>query len=752
MRLRIAGRVAVSALLLVVSAWVMADVPLAAAPNLIRNGSFEDAIIDPGDNLLTLSSGNTEVTGWLVGGTVDYCGGFWDHSDGDRSLDLSGVGPGAVEQVFTTTPGVKYGVQFDMAGVTIGNSVALKRLHVEAAGQQGEFEFDATGYTRYAMGWTTKTWVFQATEAQTTLRIVSLTHGDTGPGLDNVRVGEWGPTLSWMGTTGYETDGVDPDSGTPNSTRFKFRVKLTDPGGAEPTYVRLVLRRDGADYRTRDMNPGGQSTADGRRYSYTTRLSPGNYTYRFEARNPDAKASGEPTLVRKGPFMPSRPFLSWSSGPGLDGQDGVKPNTGYANSIFRFSVVYKDHDGDLPTYVRVHLWRNGSDAGTHVMAPPGPPIDPVRGMTYKLRMPLSAGRYQYRFEAADGHGSARGPASVKTGGLLVESARPVLSWEGGTGYESDGVKPDKGPGGGTYTFKVVLTDLDQDEPDYVRLLLRKEGRGWREVDMQPRSGAPLTGRLFRCALPLPLGNWSYRFAAMDEDGAASGDPTTLQLGPIMPAPPYLAWSKEAGYEGADGVTPASGVADSTLFTFKVVYRSHDGDLPAWVRVRLWRDGVDHLTPTMAGDGTHNPVDPGITYAHSLTLPAGEYEYQFEAEDWRGEPAVGPASRKRSGPSVSAAGGSGLTSLVSAQTAAGLQVTFRLTGAATVRARVYNIAGRPVRTLCHDRECDAGNNTLVWNATSDQGLAVPNGTYLVDVVARSEDGSQARALTQARIRR
>lgn len=60
--------------------------------------------------------------------------------------------------------------------------------------------------------------------------------------------------------------------------------------------------------------------------------------------------------------------------------------------------------------------------------------------------------------------------------------------------------------------------------------------------------------------------------------------------------------------------------------------------------------------------------------------------------------------------------------------------------------------RPVRTLCRTNACDAGANTLLWNATSDRGLPVPNGTYLVEVMAKAGDGARARGLTQVRLDR
>jgi len=98
---------------------------------------------------------------------------------------------------------------------------------------------------------------------------------------------------------------------------------------------------------------------------------------------------------------------------------------------------------------------------------------------------------------------------------------------------------------------------------------------------------------------------------------------------------------------------------------------------------------------------------------------------------------------------------GLLSIIGAAvapTTAGAQITFTLTADASVTARVLNIAGRPAKTLCTARDSQTGANTLLWNARTDSGLAAPNGTYLVEVIASSDDGSQARAVAPVRLAR
>jgi hypothetical protein len=94
----------------------------------------------------------------------------------------------------------------------------------------------------------------------------------------------------------------------------------------------------------------------------------------------------------------------------------------------------------------------------------------------------------------------------------------------------------------------------------------------------------------------------------------------------------------------------------------------------------------------------------------------------------------------------------VTGATAMPTAAGAQIVFTVSAPASVTATVRSLAGRPVRTLCRARDCEAGSNTLSWNARSDRGVSVPSGTYLVELLAASPDGGQARALTAVRIER
>jgi Tol biopolymer transport system component len=80
------------------------------------------------------------------------------------------------------------------------------------------------------------------------------------------------------------------------------------------------------------------------------------------------------------------------------------------------------------------------------------------------------------------------------------------------------------------------------------------------------------------------------------------------------------------------------------------------------------------------------------------------------------------------------------------------VTYSLSKNAQVTAEVRNISGVLVRSLMSDQQQTAGIHSANWDGRNQSGVAVPNGRYLVRVMARTQDGQQSQALTQVSISR
>jgi hypothetical protein len=81
----------------------------------------------------------------------------------------------------------------------------------------------------------------------------------------------------------------------------------------------------------------------------------------------------------------------------------------------------------------------------------------------------------------------------------------------------------------------------------------------------------------------------------------------------------------------------------------------------------------------------------------------------------------------------------------ASRAGGAELTFTLSAPANCTVRVLNIAGRTVRVLQQGKPTPAGTARVAWNGRSDAGLAVPGGTYLLQVEAIGQDGGRTQAL-------
>lgn len=154
-----------------------------------QNGSFETGVLRNPIRFDLINSPSNVINNWTVTlGSIDYIGGEWIASDGVRSIDMSGKSPGVIEQQFDTTEGFKYNVFFDLAGNPCCLSPLMKRLEVSAAGVSQEFTFDSTGRDFNNMGWVERVFSFVAIDTTTTLRFRSLTTGDAGAAIDNVRV------------------------------------------------------------------------------------------------------------------------------------------------------------------------------------------------------------------------------------------------------------------------------------------------------------------------------------------------------------------------------------------------------------------------------------------------------------------------------------------------------------------------------------------------------------------------------------
>ena len=175
--------------------------------------------------------------------------------------------------------------------------------------------------------------------------------------------------------------------------------------------------------------------------------------------------------------------------------------------------------------------------------------------------------------------------------------------------------------------------------------------------------------------------------------------------------------------GARDETASAAVRRKIVLAYRNLARKRiaAGDAPSRAQVQLRQDGRIVFTKGMAA-AVNTPCWQGRIYRTSILINRrGQYEYRFRFADATGA-ARGAPTRWKSGLRVteSSQGMPAITSLVATPTNAGAQLTFDLGAQADVTARVLNLAGRPIRTICRAKALEAGTRTLVWNAQDDSG--------------------------------
>ena len=187
-----------AALAVSVVAVVGAAAPAHAVANLVQNGSFEldtvpAATFTAGHGRATLVSGNTQLTNWSITGAVNLVQNYnaalsnsWQSQAGNLSLQLTAAG--GISQTINTTIGLKYFVNFQMAGApTIGLRTDLRGLTVTENGLNSQlYVFNAHGDTAPHMGWIPELYVFTATSLHT---VITFLGSQQGSGTNPTRTG-----------------------------------------------------------------------------------------------------------------------------------------------------------------------------------------------------------------------------------------------------------------------------------------------------------------------------------------------------------------------------------------------------------------------------------------------------------------------------------------------------------------------------------------------------------------------------------
>lgn len=236
---------------------------------------------------------------------------------------------------------------------------------------------------------------------------------------------------------------------------------------------------------------------------------------------------------------------------------------------------------------------------------------------------------------------------------------PTLTWSGESNFTSDGVHPETGAKGSTFTFRVKYTDADNNPPmmGYPKLHILHNGvdfESYSPIVMFPVDATTpySSGRVYTCNYRLPRGaDYSYYFEAYDWVGnAAAGSATAPVNGPAVTGGntlPVLYWAWPATNYVQNVIYPSSGNM-ATNFDFRAGFIDMDNDAAQGGGAKLKitnSSGVEIPgSPFLMGVQISDQPCNGIMHQLVRRFPAGSYKYQVIASDAQGGAAMSlPAS-------------------------------------------------------------------------------------------------------------
>jgi len=495
--------------------------------------------------------------------------------------------------------------------------------------------------------------------AKETVRLPSGTAALTGPAINTV------PTLTLNSVT--PADGRVQGSAN-GETTFVYQVTYTDQDNNPPSSVKIHILQDGAEvtgspFAMNASDPSDTTYTDGAVYRYETKLATAGakYEYFFEASDGvDAiRFPSDATKTFAGPTVNTAPVLSNGSvNPTTGGRTGV-------DSKFTYEVTFTDADGDLPDTMQVHIIKpDNTELGTGfnmVEADPGD-TDTRNGKVYRFltgdtttpsTYPLDLGTYKFYFTAADNRPdtakeTVRLPSGTATfTGPTIVQRKPTL--EDATNRQTQVARS-------TFTFRVKVTDLDNDPP----------AAGWPKVQIRNPDGTliypagPQTmteedandtvfsdGKTYKFDQVLNQhGAYSYYFEVSDGSNIIrlpANSPDEFKDKIFVNAPPTFADAK---------VLPTTG-PQNTKFSFEVTYKDADEDAPTSIQVTIIKPDKNTLGSFDMTTSDTTPYSTGRVFKYETTLAdGGTYAFHMDATDGYDNGAIRiPQTGDNSGPLV-----------------------------------------------------------------------------------------------------
>ena len=301
-----------------------------------------------------------------------------------------------------------------------------------------------------------------------------------------------------------------------------FGVNYSDGDNIGPAESRITIQNGTATPYDAGLSPKLGDWLNGRRLEYTTKLTPGQYRFKFYAKDLFTDAIGDtdwnPVQVTVRPrnklpelFEPSHAPLS-----------------GDTRTEFTFDIMYRDLDDQPPSSAQVYINGVAHDMVTDATA--GPWNDWV---TYYYKTTLPPGEdHKYYFLFSDGQAQIRLPIATASPNWI--SGPEVLPPNEAPSLTTELFSPATGTRATNFVFTVIYTDGENDYPSVSYVYLDSVPQLMMGLGSNFANGVK-----FEYTTKLPLGTHSYYFVFNDGKGhearypvAGSFDgPTVTNLGP-----------------------------------------------------------------------------------------------------------------------------------------------------------------------------------------------------------------------------
>ena len=482
------------------------------------------------------------------------------------------------------------------------------------------------------------------------------------------------PTLAFTGEQGYQTDGVSPD-GNSTAYTYTYRVDYTDADNDPPIigYPEVWIDRDrngnfnglNERYTMSETNPLDTTYSDGKRYTFSTKFTDiGTYTYRFRAYdNKNYLATGAPTNVMQGPKIDKingPPILKWVGDFGYL-TDGINPQQGMALDVFTYKVDYLDKWNETPAAgfpkLLVDMNNDGNYNDSNDKNYTMQPINPANH-DYNLGVPFFynltfalPGTYSYEFYAENNVHLASNFLTGLGPKVLPNGHIPQLNFTGEPNFHTKAVDPLHGSIYTNFMFRINYTHADNKTPlsGEVKVGIDKNQNGlfeaneWFVMTAVDQNVNYTKGKTYQYSTNMTkMGTYNFTFAAKDtENIPAEGQGVAVMKFYVDSnnVPPVLTWTLEDNYTAA-GLWPTSGVANQTLFVYRVKYRQDNDHPPAlgypMVGIDISLDGNiqdnEYFTMQEVSTADTTYTDGKLYYYPTLLHKMGSYKYTFEAKD------------------------------------------------------------------------------------------------------------------------